>query len=46
MKLRIKSMIWNIGKKKTTRITGKKKNKKMRIGKGASGTTSNIRKFE
>ena len=48
MKLRIKSMIWNIRKQKTTNQNNRKKKeskKKMRVVKAASGTTkkSNIR---
>ena len=48
MKLRIKLMIWNIRKKKTFNQNSKKKkeSKKLRIGKGASGSTSNIPVFE
>ena len=40
MKPRIKSMIWNISKQKTTNQNKKKKeSKKMRIVYAASGTT-------
>ena len=44
MKLRIKSMIWNIRKKKTFNQNRKEKNskKKTRIGLRASGTTSKV----
>ena len=46
MKLRIKSMFWNIGKQKTTNQNKKKKqSKKMRIVKAASGKTSNVQTF-
>ena len=48
IKLRIKSIMWNIRKKKKFNKNGKKKkeSKKARIGYGASGTTSNVPTFK
>ena len=44
---RIKLMIWNARKKKKSiRTARRKKNKKMTVGLGAFGTTSNIPIFE